>query len=131
MAHPSSLNVPTDFVLAKEESRVPVEINNAELDTGFTPALALVTDGVMGNGQYAPGYLRRQFNGVGHGFAVSTVLVFPNDWSTMIDVLPSQVRADAVSGYRDSCEWYSITDHLQCRLIPFKLRQKKERLILP
>ncbi|KAJ7132964.1 alpha/beta-hydrolase [Mycena filopes] len=69
-AHPSSLNVPTDFELVKAQSHVPIEINNAELDTGFTPALAVVTDGVLGNGQYAPGYLRRQFDGVGHGFAV-------------------------------------------------------------
>jgi hypothetical protein len=75
MAHPSSLNVPTDFELVKAQSHVPVEINNAELDTGFTPPLAVETDGVLGDGQYAPGYLRRQFDGVGHGFAVSLALV--------------------------------------------------------
>jgi len=69
-AHPSSLDVPTDFVLMKAESHIPIEINNAELDTGFTPALALETDAVMGDGQYLPGYFRRQFDGVGHGFAV-------------------------------------------------------------
>jgi dienelactone hydrolase len=71
MAHPASLNVPTDFDLVKAQSHVPIEINNAELDTGFTPALALVTDGVLGDGQFPPGYFRRQFDGVGHGFAVS------------------------------------------------------------
>ncbi|KAJ7784343.1 alpha/beta-hydrolase, partial [Mycena metata] len=70
MAHPSSLNVPTDLELVKAQSHVPIEINNAELETGFTPALAVVTDGVLGDGQYAPGYFRRQFDGVGHGFAV-------------------------------------------------------------
>ncbi|KAJ7104299.1 alpha/beta-hydrolase [Mycena belliarum] len=70
MAHPSLLNVPTDFDLMKEISHIPVEINNAELDTGFTPAVAAQTDGVMANGQYTPGYLRRQFDGVAHGFAV-------------------------------------------------------------
>jgi len=69
-AHPSSLDVPTDFELVKAESHVPIEINNAELDTGFTPALAVETDGVLGDGQYPPGYFRRQFDGVGHGFAV-------------------------------------------------------------
>ncbi|KAJ7367165.1 alpha/beta-hydrolase [Mycena albidolilacea] len=77
MAHPSSLNVPTDFELVKAQSHVPVEINNAELDTGFTPPLAVETDGVLGDGQYAPGYLRRQFDGVGHGFAVSLALSDP------------------------------------------------------
>ncbi|KAF7330484.1 Protein AIM2 [Mycena venus] len=70
MAHPSFLNVPTDFDLMKAQSHVPVEINNAELDTGFTPAVALQTDAVMGDGQYPPGYFRRQFDGVAHGFAV-------------------------------------------------------------
>ncbi|KAK7048560.1 protein AIM2 [Favolaschia claudopus] len=70
MAHPSSLDVPTDFQRIKAQSHVPVEINNAELDTGFTPVLAVETDGVLDDGQYPPGYFRRQFNGVGHGFAV-------------------------------------------------------------
>ncbi|TFK96117.1 alpha/beta-hydrolase [Pterulicium gracile] len=70
MAHPSALSVPNDFVLAKDQSDVPVHINNAERDTGFTVALAGVTDGVMGDGQYEPGYLRTQFDAVAHGFAV-------------------------------------------------------------
>lgn len=73
MAHPSALSVPNDFVLAKDQSDVPVHINNAERDTGFTVALAGVTDGVMGDGQYEPGYLRTQFDAVAHGFAVSSV----------------------------------------------------------
>jgi len=70
VAHPSLLNVPTDFELIKAQSRIPIEINNAELDTGFTPAFALQTDAVLGDGQYASGYSRRQFDGVAHGFAV-------------------------------------------------------------
>ncbi|KAJ6462308.1 alpha/beta-hydrolase [Mycena vulgaris] len=69
-AHPSSLNVPTDFDVVKAQSHIPIEINNAELDTGFTPALALETDAVLGDGQYRAGYFRRQFDGVAHGFAV-------------------------------------------------------------
>ncbi|KAJ6513351.1 alpha/beta-hydrolase [Mycena sanguinolenta] len=70
MAHPSFLTVPDDFDLMKAQSHVPLEINNAELDTGFTPAIALQTDTVMDDGQYPPGYFRRQFDGVAHGFAV-------------------------------------------------------------
>ncbi|KAJ7722559.1 hypothetical protein DFH07DRAFT_700368, partial [Mycena maculata] len=72
MAHPQSfLEVPGDFDLMKEVSHVPVEINNnAQLDTGFTPAIALETDVIMNDGQYPPGYFRRQFDNVGHGFAV-------------------------------------------------------------
>ncbi|KAF9039635.1 alpha/beta-hydrolase [Hymenopellis radicata] len=69
MAHPSFLDVPADFELMKAQSRIPIEINNAELDTGFTVTLAEETDELM-VGQYAPGYLRQQFDGVGHGFAV-------------------------------------------------------------
>ncbi|KAJ6607372.1 alpha/beta-hydrolase [Mycena sp. CBHHK59/15] len=70
MAHPSLLEVPSDFDLMKAQSHVPVEINNAQLDTGFTPAIALQTDAIMDDGQYRPGYFRRQFDGVAHGFAV-------------------------------------------------------------
>ncbi|KAJ7104274.1 chlorocatechol-degradation protein [Mycena belliarum] len=70
MSDPSLLNVPTDFDLMKEISHIPIEINNAELDPGFSPAVAAETDKVMANGQYTPGYARRQFNGVAHGFAV-------------------------------------------------------------
>ncbi|KAJ7674199.1 hypothetical protein B0H17DRAFT_162523 [Mycena rosella] len=70
MAHPSFLDVPTDFDLVKEVSHIPVEINNAELETGFTPAVVAQTDAVMGDGQYLLGYFRRQFDGVAHGFAV-------------------------------------------------------------
>ncbi|CAK5268768.1 unnamed protein product [Mycena citricolor] len=69
-AHPSLLEVPNDFDLAKAQSHVPIEINNAELDTGFTPAVGVTVDGLMDDGQYKPGYARKQFNGVGHGFAV-------------------------------------------------------------
>ncbi|KAF7346598.1 Protein AIM2 [Mycena sanguinolenta] len=69
-AHPSSLTVPADFELVKAQSHVPIEINNGELDTVFTPALAAEADDVLGDGQYPPGYFRREFDGVGHGFAV-------------------------------------------------------------
>ncbi|KAJ7609901.1 alpha/beta-hydrolase [Roridomyces roridus] len=69
-AHPAFLTVPDDFDVIKAQSHVAIEINNAELDTGFTPALAVETDGVLGEGQYPPGYKRVQFDGVGHGFAV-------------------------------------------------------------
>ncbi|KAJ7475687.1 hypothetical protein FB451DRAFT_1462224 [Mycena latifolia] len=46
MAHPSFLNVPTDFEATNER--------------------AVQTDAVMGDGQYEPGYFRRQFDGVAH-----------------------------------------------------------------
>lgn len=70
MAHPSLLTIPDDADLILAQSHVPVEINNAELDTGLTPALAQEIDGVLGGGRFKPGFERRQFDGVGHGFAV-------------------------------------------------------------
>jgi hypothetical protein len=96
MAHPASLNVPTDFTFMKSVSHVPIEINNAELDTGFTPAVALQTDAVMGDGQYLPGYFRRQFDGVAHGFAVR---FFERKFVASIvnHFVVLQVRANAVS----------------------------------
>jgi hypothetical protein len=96
MAHPAFLNVPTDFTLMKSVSHVPIEINNAELDTGFTPAVALQTDAVMDDGQYLPGYFRRQFDGVAHGFAVR--FFERNSWlQSFNQIVVLQVRANAVS----------------------------------
>ncbi|THU98394.1 alpha/beta-hydrolase [Dendrothele bispora CBS 962.96] len=69
MAHPSLLVVPDDYELVKAQSRVPVQINSAEFDTGLTPALADEIDQVMVG--YVPGYNHTAFAGVGHGFAVS------------------------------------------------------------
>ena len=65
-----------DINLLKEKSKVPIEIHSASLDTGFTPALAAVTDGILNGtalespGRYLPGYLRYDHVGVAHGFAV-------------------------------------------------------------
>ncbi|KAF8899676.1 Alpha/Beta hydrolase protein [Mucidula mucida] len=69
VSHPSFLDVPRDFEVMKAQSHVPIEINNAEFDTLFTAEIAAETDAVM-VGQYAPGYKRLQYDGVGHGFAV-------------------------------------------------------------
>ena len=71
MSHPSLLTIPDDFELLLQRSHVPIEINNAEEDGTLTPALAREIDEVLGGGAYRPGYVRREFTGVGHGFAVS------------------------------------------------------------
>jgi len=55
---------------------VPIEIHSASLDAGFTPALAVITDGILNGtapespGRYKPGYVRYDHVGVEHGFAV-------------------------------------------------------------
>ncbi len=74
VSHPSFLDVPRDFEVMKAQSHVPIEINNAEFDTLFTAEIAAETDAVM-VGQYAPGYKRLQYDGVGHGFAVRVLLL--------------------------------------------------------
>ncbi|CAK5268766.1 unnamed protein product [Mycena citricolor] len=99
MAHPSLLEVPNDFDLLKAQSHVPVEINNAQLDTGFSPTVAVAVDALMDDGQYQPGYARQQFNGVGHGFAVRV--------ANLSD--PVQVAAKQ-GAFNTSLAW--IQDHL-------------------
>jgi dienelactone hydrolase len=71
MAHPSRLTIPDDFTKIKSASKVPVQINSCDLDTGLTPALARQVDAVFADGMYTPGYERKDFAGVPHGFAVS------------------------------------------------------------
>ncbi|KAH7050369.1 alpha/beta-hydrolase [Auriculariales sp. MPI-PUGE-AT-0066] len=75
-AHPSLLTVPEDFEILQAKSKVPIQIHSAELDAGFTPAIAAIADGVM-NGtttentkRYKPGYTRYAHAGMVHGFAV-------------------------------------------------------------
>lgn len=71
MAHPSLLTIPDDAETIKAKSKVPVQIHNAGLDTGLTPALAKQIDGILGDDKYPPGYNRTEWPGVAHGFAVS------------------------------------------------------------
>ncbi|KAH7102115.1 alpha/beta-hydrolase [Auriculariales sp. MPI-PUGE-AT-0066] len=71
-AHPSRLSVPADFLLLQEQGTTPLEIHSASLDTGFTPALAAIADGVMNGtapetaeqGPYEAGYVRYEHVGV-------------------------------------------------------------------
>ncbi|KAJ7643940.1 dienelactone hydrolase endo-1,3,1,4-beta-D-glucanase [Roridomyces roridus] len=97
VAHPSLLDVPNDFEVMKAQSHVPLEINSAEFDTGFTPTLAVETDAVMSS--YSAGYMRRHFSAVGHGFAVGAD---PNN--------PAQVAAKKGAFYT-SLAW--IQEHLE------------------
>ncbi|KAJ7284843.1 Alpha/Beta hydrolase protein [Mycena rebaudengoi] len=98
VAHPSRLSVPTDFERLVAVSMVPFEINNAELDTAFTPTLAVQADAVMAS--YKPGFFRRQFDGVAHGFAV-----------TADPTIPVQVAAKQ-GAFDTSLAWFR--KHLNC-----------------
>ncbi|KAF9457820.1 dienelactone hydrolase endo-1,3,1,4-beta-D-glucanase [Collybia nuda] len=77
MAHPSLLTVPDDFETLLANSHVPIQMNSAELDTAFSPAVQAIADGILGDGKYRPGYDRPFFTGVGHGFAVRANLSNP------------------------------------------------------
>lgn len=77
MAHPSLLTTPDDFNTLLTHSHVPVQINSAQLDTAFSPAIQAIADSILGDGKYKPGYNRTFFTGVGHGFAVRANLSDP------------------------------------------------------
>ncbi|KAG5635893.1 hypothetical protein H0H81_009754 [Sphagnurus paluster] len=77
MAHPSLLAVPDDFNTLLAKSKVPLQINSAELDNAFPPASQALVDGILGQGKYHPGYNRTFFAGVAHGFAVRANLSNP------------------------------------------------------
>jgi len=98
MAHPSLLTIPDDAETLLRQSHVPVQINSAELDTDFTPAVAMEVDSILGDGKYKPGYNRTFFLGVGHGFAVSANLSDP------------VAKAAKEGAFFDAVEW--LIEHL-------------------
>ncbi|KAH8922791.1 dienelactone hydrolase endo-1,3,1,4-beta-D-glucanase [Atractiella rhizophila] len=77
MAHPSALVLPDDFNTLLEKSKVPIQINSAELDNAFNLTSQALVDSLMGDGKYKPGYNRTFFKGVAHGFAVRANLSNP------------------------------------------------------
>jgi dienelactone hydrolase len=75
ISHPSLLEVPGDFEKLKAQSNNPILINSCEEDGMFPPEKQKITDELLGNGQYKPGYVREYFPGCSHGFAVRGDLV--------------------------------------------------------
>jgi len=70
VSHPSRLDVPGDLEKYKEKSKAPLLINSCETDAQFPPASQEVADNILGDGKFAPGYLRTYWDGAQHGFAV-------------------------------------------------------------
>ncbi|GJE95617.1 alpha/beta hydrolase [Phanerochaete sordida] len=94
VAHPSLLQVPQDMETLKAKSNVPVLINSCEVDQMFPLEAQAKTDELLGNGQYAPGYLRTYWEGCTHGFSVRGDLSDP------------KVLAGKEGAFKATCNWF-------------------------
>lgn len=56
-------------------STAPLLINSCEIDQAFPPESQKIADEVLGDGKFAPGYVRTYWEGCTHGFAVRGDLV--------------------------------------------------------
>ena len=64
-------------------AKAPLLINSCEVDTQFPAEKQAKADAVLGDGKFAPGYLRTYFDGCTHGFSVRGDMVRPRP-NTMI-----------------------------------------------
>jgi len=69
-AHPSLLKVPDDLEKYLASSKAPLLINSCTTDSQFPIASQAMADELLGDGKFAPGYLREYWEGCTHGFAV-------------------------------------------------------------
>ncbi|KAF4610804.1 hypothetical protein D9613_006672 [Agrocybe pediades] len=70
VAHPSLLNVPGDFEKYVQKSRIPLLMHTCPIDSQFPPSAANAADSILGNGKFAPGYVRLNYDGCRHGFTI-------------------------------------------------------------
>ncbi|THU91937.1 dienelactone hydrolase endo-1,3,1,4-beta-D-glucanase [Dendrothele bispora CBS 962.96] len=70
VSHPSLLKVPDDIQNYLSSSKAPLLINSCTIDQMFPMENAKITDEILGEGKFAPGYKRAFFEGMTHGFAV-------------------------------------------------------------
>ncbi|CCM02578.1 uncharacterized protein FIBRA_04681 [Fibroporia radiculosa] len=70
VSHPSRLQVPADLEKYRDSSKAPLLINSCEEDQQFPKESQAISDELLGNGKFAPGYLRTYWDGCKHGFAV-------------------------------------------------------------
>jgi len=71
VSHPSLLQVPADLEALLAQSKAPILINSCDIDQAFPKESCEMTDRLLGDGKYAPGYKRVHWPGCTHGFAVS------------------------------------------------------------
>ncbi|MBW0472038.1 hypothetical protein O181_011753 [Austropuccinia psidii MF-1] len=66
--HPSLLEIPGDIEKLLSTGKVPLLINSCETDAQFPINSQKITDGILGDGKYKPGYKRTYYHGATHGF---------------------------------------------------------------
>ncbi|KAI8454246.1 Alpha/Beta hydrolase protein [Phakopsora pachyrhizi] len=79
VSHPSLLKNPEDIKDLLEKSNVPMLINSCEVDQRFPIDFQKVTDEILGDGKYKPGYKRNYYPGATHGFGCRADLSKPSE----------------------------------------------------
>ncbi|KAI0702268.1 dienelactone hydrolase endo-1,3,1,4-beta-D-glucanase [Cytidiella melzeri] len=70
VTHPSLLKTPEDLETYLAKSKAPLLINSCTYDSAFPLEAQEQADKIFGDGQFAPGYERKYWEGCTHGFAV-------------------------------------------------------------
>jgi len=70
IAHPSLLKIPDDLEKYRTTAKAPLLINSCTMDNQFPPEAQVIADEILGGGKFAPGYVREDWEGCAHGFAV-------------------------------------------------------------
>ncbi|EAU90115.1 dienelactone hydrolase [Coprinopsis cinerea okayama7 len=68
--HPTFVQAPEDIEKYLTLSKAPLLINSCEFDERFPIEAQAITDSILGDGKFAPGYKRTYWEGCTHGFAV-------------------------------------------------------------
>ncbi|TFY78995.1 hypothetical protein EWM64_g5019 [Hericium alpestre] len=91
--HPSLLQL-EDLDTYAEKAIAPLLLNTCETDSQFPPEKQTKADAVLGGGKFKPGYERKYFAGVVHGFSVRGDLNDP------------VVKAAKEEAFKYSVEWF-------------------------
>jgi dienelactone hydrolase len=93
VAHPSLLDNPGDIEKLLKESKAPMLINSCETDAQFPAEFQKVTDELLGDGKYAPGYKRTYYPGATHGFGVRA------------DLSDEKEKFAKEEAFKETCRW--------------------------
>ncbi|KAG5634666.1 hypothetical protein H0H81_001210, partial [Sphagnurus paluster] len=93
-SHPSLLQIPADLEKYASTAKAPLLINSCTIDPQFPADAQAKADEILGNGNFAPGYVREYFDGCTHGFAVRGDLSDP------------KVKAGKEGAFKSTVEWF-------------------------